>query len=107
MRRLDQVTGWVLLFAIAIVSLVPPELRLETNFPHDLEHSRIFFRWLRLGRRLPKQLSRLAFGPNGFLVGDRSRAAFDTWAARSVARLRRGYRVDRCRIGYRHEAGSL
>ena len=49
---------WILLFAIAAVSLVPAELRPEINLPNDLEHAAIFF------------LAGCAFGvgyPNGFL----------------------------------------
>jgi hypothetical protein len=51
------VAGWILLFAIAAVSLVPAELRPEINLPNDLEHAAIFF------------LAGCAFGvgyPNGF-----------------------------------------
>ena len=57
MRRLAQATGWILLFGIAYISIVPPELRPETVLPHDLEHATIFF------------LAGCAFGigyPNGF-----------------------------------------
>jgi VanZ family protein len=43
MRRLAQAIGWALLFAIAVVSFVPPQLRPETTLPHDLEHAAIFF----------------------------------------------------------------
>jgi VanZ family protein len=38
-----QVTAWFLLLAIAILSLVPPWYRPETNIPHALEHFAIFF----------------------------------------------------------------
>jgi VanZ family protein len=58
MRQLAQATGWVLLFAIAVVSLVPPGLRPETGVPHKLEHAAIFL------------LAGFAFGvgySNGFL----------------------------------------
>jgi VanZ family protein len=43
MRRVVQATGWVLLFTIVVVSVVPPELRPETILPHMLEHSAIYF----------------------------------------------------------------
>jgi VanZ family protein len=58
MRRIAQATGWILLFAIVVVSFAPPELRPETNLPNDLEHAAIFF------------LAGCAFGvgyANGFL----------------------------------------
>ena len=41
MRRLTQATGWILLFAIAAVSVVPAELRPITILPHDWEHAAI------------------------------------------------------------------
>jgi VanZ family protein len=41
--RLANVTGWILLFAIAAISIVPPELRPVTILPHDLEHAAIYF----------------------------------------------------------------
>jgi VanZ family protein len=59
MRRLAQATGWILLFAIAAVSIVPPELRPDTALPHGLEHAAIYF------------LAGLAFGisyPNDLLA---------------------------------------
>ena len=59
MRRIAQATGWVLLFAIAAISLGPPELRPDTGFPHDLEHAAIWF------------LAGLSFGlsyPNNFIA---------------------------------------
>jgi VanZ family protein len=43
MRRLAQATSWILLFAIAAVSVVPAELRPVTIFQHNLEHALIFF----------------------------------------------------------------
>lgn len=38
-----RLTGWFLLFAIGALSLVSPELRPITFFPHALEHFAIFF----------------------------------------------------------------
>ena len=76
-------TGWILLFAIAAVSLVPADFRPEINLPNDLEHAAIFFsRRLRVWRRLPYRLSRLAFVPGGFYIGHRNRTALDTRASR-------------------------
>jgi VanZ family protein len=43
MRRIGQAIGWVLLFAIAALSVVPAEFRPVTIFPHDLEHAAIYF----------------------------------------------------------------
>ena len=43
MRRLAQATGWILLFAIAAISVVPPELRPDSTLPHALEHAAIYF----------------------------------------------------------------
>ena len=43
MRRIGQAIGWVLLCAIAALSVVPAEFRPVTIFPHDLEHAAIFF----------------------------------------------------------------
>ena len=42
-RRLVQATGWILLFAMVVISIVPPELRPTTFLPHDMEHAAIFF----------------------------------------------------------------
>ena len=58
-QRLAQASGWILLFAIAAVSVVPAELRPNTALPHDLEHAGIYF------------LAGCAFGlsyPNRFLA---------------------------------------
>jgi VanZ family protein len=58
-QRLAQTIGWILLFAIAAVSVVPAELRPNTTLPHDLEHAGIYF------------LAGCAFGlsyPNRFLA---------------------------------------
>jgi hypothetical protein len=57
--RLAQATGWISLFAIAAVSIVPAELRPDTALPHDLEHAAIYL------------LTGCAFGlsyPNDFLA---------------------------------------
>jgi VanZ family protein len=35
--------AWTLAVVIIILSIVPPDLRPETNVPHDLEHAGIFF----------------------------------------------------------------
>jgi VanZ family protein len=43
MRRIVQGAGWILLFAIVVISLGPPELRPDTGLPHDLEHAAMFF----------------------------------------------------------------
>lgn len=42
MRKLFRVSGWLLLVAIVILSVVPPEVRPITPAPHDLEHLAIF-----------------------------------------------------------------
>jgi VanZ family protein len=42
MRRIVQAAGWILLFAIVVISLGPPELRPDTSLPHDLEHAAMF-----------------------------------------------------------------
>jgi VanZ family protein len=42
MRRLFQILAWLLLAAIVAVSIVPPELRLATDFPQPLEHFSVF-----------------------------------------------------------------
>ena len=57
MRRLAQAVGWISIFVIVAISVVPPERRLVTVLPHDLEHAAIYF------------LAGCAFGlgyPNGF-----------------------------------------
>jgi VanZ family protein len=38
MRRLIQIAGWLLLWAIAVLSLVPPSYRPGTDMPHTFEH---------------------------------------------------------------------
>ena len=43
MQRLAQATGWILLFAIAAISVMPAGLRPITTLPHDLEHAGIYF----------------------------------------------------------------
>ena len=42
MRRIYQITGWALLFVIAVLSFVPPNSRPETGTPHSLEHLTLF-----------------------------------------------------------------
>jgi VanZ family protein len=42
MRRLLQTAAWLLLLAIVVLSLVPPDERPVTPAPHDLEHAAIF-----------------------------------------------------------------
>jgi VanZ family protein len=42
MRKVYQFAGWILLFGIAILSLVPPASRPVTGAPHSLEHFVIF-----------------------------------------------------------------
>ena len=42
MRRIYQITGWVLLFVIAVLSFVPPNSRPDTGAPHSLEHLALF-----------------------------------------------------------------
>ena len=42
MRKIFQIAGWVLLLAIAVLSLVPPTSRPVTSAPHSLEHFAIF-----------------------------------------------------------------
>jgi VanZ family protein len=57
--RLAKILGWILLLAIAALSVVPPTLRPVTILPHDFEHAAIFF------------LAGCAFGlgyKNGFLA---------------------------------------
>jgi VanZ family protein len=59
LRRLAQTTGWILLLAIAALSVVPPPLRPITSLPHVMEHAAIYF------------LAGSAFGlshPNRFLA---------------------------------------
>lgn len=43
MRRLVQITGWLLLLVIAALSVVPPSFRPITILPHDMEHAAIYF----------------------------------------------------------------
>jgi hypothetical protein len=98
MRQLAQATGWVLLFAIAVVSLVPPGLRPETGVPHKLEHAAIFL------------LAGFAFGvgySNGFLRCLLGLTLFTV--AIELAQLwipGRHARFDRHRIGRGVDAGS-
>ena len=42
MRRLFQISGWLLLLAIAVLSLVPPAYRPETDLSHTFEHLATF-----------------------------------------------------------------
>jgi VanZ family protein len=42
MQKILQITGWLLLLAIAVLSLVPPTSRPVTSVPHSLEHIAIF-----------------------------------------------------------------
>jgi VanZ family protein len=42
-KRIFQITAWLLLLAIAGLSLVSPWYRPVTNIPHALEHFAIFF----------------------------------------------------------------
>jgi VanZ family protein len=42
MRRLFQIVAWLLLVAIVVLSVVPPEDRPVTPAPHDFEHVAIF-----------------------------------------------------------------
>ena len=42
MRRIFQIAGWLLVSAITILSLVPPQYRLMTAASHNLEHLAIF-----------------------------------------------------------------
>ena len=42
MQRLFQIAGWLLLLAIAVLSLVPPSYRPGTDVPHTFEHLAIF-----------------------------------------------------------------
>ena len=39
---ITRITAWLLIVAIAVLSLVPPRLRPETGAPHNLEHFAIF-----------------------------------------------------------------
>ena len=41
-RRFFQVLGWLLLFAIIVLTVVPPQERPVTPAPHDVEHLSIF-----------------------------------------------------------------
>ena len=70
MRRLAQATGWILLFAIAAVSVVPPELRPDTTLPHALEHAAIYFLagWA-FGVGYSKQPPGMACRPQRFHLG--------------------------------------
>jgi hypothetical protein len=43
MRRIAQATSWILLFSIAALSVVPPDLRPVTILPHDMEHAALYF----------------------------------------------------------------
>jgi VanZ family protein len=38
----SRLAAWLLILAITVLSLVPPDLRPETSLPHDLEHFAIF-----------------------------------------------------------------
>jgi VanZ family protein len=42
MQKIFQIAGWLLLFAIAVLSLLPPMSRPVTSIPHSLEHLAIF-----------------------------------------------------------------
>jgi VanZ family protein len=42
MRRIYQVAAWLLLLAIVVLSVVPPDDRPLTPAPHDFEHMLIF-----------------------------------------------------------------
>lgn len=39
---LSRIAAWLLLLAITVLSLVPPNLRPETGAPHNIEHFAIF-----------------------------------------------------------------
>lgn len=41
--RISRLSAWLLAAAIVILSIVPPQLRPETNLPHNVEHFGIFF----------------------------------------------------------------
>ena len=43
MLKAARIIGWVLAVVIAVLSLVPPQLRPETGAPHNVEHFGIFF----------------------------------------------------------------
>lgn len=42
MRRVFQIAAWLLLVAIVVLSVSPPDYRPVTPAPHDVEHSAIF-----------------------------------------------------------------
>ncbi len=42
MTTIARLTAWVLAAVIVVLSLVPPQLRPETDLPHQLEHFLIF-----------------------------------------------------------------
>ena len=42
MVKVFRISGWLLVAAIVVLSLVPPWLRPETGVPHDVEHFAIF-----------------------------------------------------------------
>ena len=41
-RKLYQVAAWAALSAIAVLTVVPPNLRPTTDAPHDIEHAAAF-----------------------------------------------------------------
>jgi VanZ family protein len=43
LKRILRLTAWLLLLAIAVLSLVPPWYRPVTGIPHAFEHFAIFF----------------------------------------------------------------
>jgi VanZ family protein len=43
LSRLGRIAGWTLVTAIIVLSVVPPNLRPETDLPHALEHFAIYW----------------------------------------------------------------
>ncbi len=42
-RTSGRIAGWILVTAIVVLSLVPPNLRPDSGLPHGLEHFAIFW----------------------------------------------------------------
>jgi VanZ family protein len=43
MLRSARIIAWLLVFILALLSVVPPELRPNTNLPHNVEHFAALF----------------------------------------------------------------
>jgi VanZ family protein len=42
LQKINRVVAWLILFAIVVLSVVPPSARPTTSAPHQIEHTAIF-----------------------------------------------------------------